>query len=415
MSKLANVHRDLRSGVALTGGDWVVCQIGARENYAVARALHRHGRLAALFTDAWSPDIPGLGRIAPRFAARGHAELKDAAVMAPTLRAISRELRASLAGVKPGMDRNIQRNEWFQSRVTKAVREMSRSHPGPLTLFAYSYEALAVLEFAKAAGWRVVLGQMDPGIVEERIVQGVDPQGYSPLPASYWASWRRELELADVVMANSDWTRAALETEGVSPRKIAVVPLAYEGAPRPRIATVRSLPNQFSSERPLRVLFLGQIIPRKGVRPLLDAIRELQRDPIEFHFVGPSATQYVQELRGGANVVWHGPVSRDQTQRYYEAADVFILPTFSDGFGLTQLEAMSFGLPVIASRRCGEVVRDRQNGLILEAVSSRMIVDSLRALCDSPALVSSLREGAIATRVFGIDDLYERLASLPTG
>jgi glycosyltransferase involved in cell wall biosynthesis len=415
MSKLANVHRDLRSGVALTGGDWVVCQIGARENYAVARALHRHGRLAALFTDAWSPDIPGLGRIAPRFAARGHAELKDAHVVAPTLRAISRELRARLAGVKPGMDQNIQRNEWFQSRVTKAVREMSRSYPGPLTLFAYSYEALAVLEFAKAAGWRVVLGQMDPGIVEDRIVQGVDPHGYSPLPASYWTSWRRELELADVVMVNSDWSRAALETEGVSPRKIAVVPLAYEGAPRAQIATTRSLPNQFSSERPLRVLFLGQIIPRKGVRPLLDAIRELQRAPIEFHFVGPSAPQYVQELRGAANVVWHGPVSRDQTHRYYEAADVFILPTFSDGFGLTQLEAMSFGLPVIASRCCGEVVRDRENGLILEAVSSRMIIDSLRALCDSPALVSSLREGAIATRVFGIDDLYERLASLPTG
>jgi hypothetical protein len=51
MSKLTNVRRDLQRGAGLTGGDWVVCQIGARENYAVARALHRHGRLAALFTE----------------------------------------------------------------------------------------------------------------------------------------------------------------------------------------------------------------------------------------------------------------------------------------------------------------------------------------------------------------------------
>jgi glycosyltransferase involved in cell wall biosynthesis len=163
------------------------------------------------------------------------------------------------------------------------------------------------------------------------------------------------------------------------------------------------------------VLFLGQIIPRKGVRPLLDAIAELERDPIEFHFVGPSAPQYADELRGRVNISWHGAVPRDQTQRYYEAADVFILPTFSDGFGLTQLEAISRGLPVIASRFCGDVVRDRENGLILGEVSSRMIVDSLRALCESTALVSSLHEGAAATRVFGIEDLYNRLASLPTG
>src|SRR5262249_27758915 len=124
------------------------------------------------------------------------------------------------------------------------------------------------------------------------------------------------------------------------------------------------------------------------------------------------APQYVHELRGSANVVWHGPVPRDQTRRFYEAADVFILPTFSDGFGLTQLEAMSSGLPVIASRSCGEVVRDGVNGLILDEVSSRMIADSLRSLCESPALVASLRQGAASTRVFGIDELYNRLASL---
>jgi glycosyltransferase involved in cell wall biosynthesis len=150
------------------------------------------------------------------------------------------------------------------------------------------------------------------------------------------------------------------------------------------------------------------------VRPLLDAIRELRGEPIEFHFVGPSATQYEEELRGSPNLVWHGAVSRDQTHRHYQAADVFILPTFSDGFGLTQLEAMSFGLPVIASRSCGEVVRDHENGLILGQVSSKMIVEALRALCQAPALVSSLREGAASTRALGIDDLYQRLAALPT-
>ena len=56
--------------------------------------------------------------------------------------------------------------------------------------------------------------------------------------------------------------------------------------------------------------------------------------------------------------------------KFYKEADVFILPTLSDGFGLTQLEAQSWKLPVIASRHCGEVVRDGENGVVLEEVSA---------------------------------------------
>jgi glycosyltransferase involved in cell wall biosynthesis len=404
----------LRGHVVVTSSNWVVCQIGARENYAVARALHRHKRLTALVTDAWSPHLNALRRMAPRFALRDHSELAGAHVVAPTFSAIGHEMRARVAGVR-GTDRNIERNHWFQEKAKKALRHVRRAQSTALTVFAYSYAAAEIFAFAREAGWRTVLGQIDPGIAEDRIVREADPQGYAPKPESYWSSWRRELDLADVVVVNSQWSRAALESEGASPGKIAVVPLAYEprsGAeaqPMPQ----RKVPDRFSDERKLRVLFLGQIIPRKGVRPLLDAIRQLQGEPIEFHFVGPSAPAYEHELRNSANIAWHGALPRDQTDRHYAAADVFVLPTLSDGFALTQLEAMSFGLPVIASRFCGEVVRDRENGLILEEVSSRMIAGCLRALCESPALVKSLQEGAASTRIFGIDDLYERLESLP--
>jgi glycosyltransferase involved in cell wall biosynthesis len=407
MSKLANDHRHLSRRVAVTGR-WVVCQIGARENFAVARALHWHGELEALITDAWSPDIAGLERLVPRFAQRHHAELAGANVIAPTLSAIGLELRARLSGVR-GMARNILRNEWFQRQAVDALARLRDSQRGPLTVFAYSYAAAGILAFARERGWRTVLGQIDPGIAEDRIVQAADPAGYSPKPDSYWASWRRELELADSIVVNSEWSRAGLEQEGVSREKIAVVPLVQESG---RANRSPDLPERFSRERPLHVLFLGQIIPRKGVRALLDAIHELKEEPIEFHFVGPSSPQYERELRGGANIVWHGAVARARTRSFYEAADAFILPTLSDGFGLTQLEAMSCGVPVIASRACGEVVRDGENGLILETVSGEEIAAALRKLAGSPALLSRLRHGAAATRPFGIEDLHHRLTSL---
>jgi hypothetical protein len=120
MSKLGNEHRHLRGHVVVSS-NWVVCQIGARENYAVARALHRHKQLTALVTDAWSPHLAGLRGMAPRFALRDHSELADAHVVAPTFSAIGHEFRARLAGVR-GTRRNIERNHWFQAKATKELR-----------------------------------------------------------------------------------------------------------------------------------------------------------------------------------------------------------------------------------------------------------------------------------------------------
>jgi len=210
-------------------------------------------------------------------------------------------------------------------------------------------------------------------------------------------------------VVNSAWSRAGLEKEGVPRDKIEVIALAHEA---PGASHSKKLPDRFSAERPLQVLFLGQIIPRKGVSALLEAIGELRDLPIEFHFVGPSASEYESALRTGRNVVWHGAVPRDRTPSFYAAADVFVFPTLSDGFGLTQVEAIAAGVPVIASRYCGEVVRDGENGLILDEVSPGAIAAALGRLCQSPAVLATLQRGAASTRLFGIDDLYQRLASM---
>jgi glycosyltransferase involved in cell wall biosynthesis len=388
--------------------DWVVCQIGARENYAVARAMHGHRRLRALVTDAWSPDLGPVHRMAPRFALRQHEDLRGAHVAAPTLAAIAHESLAKLAG-RSGWERHIERNTWFQKEGVKVLSRLRDAGSPPLTVFAYSYAAGDILAFARECGWRTVLGQIDPGIAEDRIVQRADPAHYAPKPDSYWTSWRRELELADVVVVNSEWSRAGLEQEGVDRDRIEVVPLACEGR---HCGSPRQVPVSFSRERPLNALFLGQIIPRKGVRALLDAVDDLREEPIAFHFVGPSAEAYENELRTRSNLVWHGAVARDRTASFYQAADVFVFPTLSDGFGLTQLEALSFGLPVIASRHCGDVVLQGKNGLVLEEVTRESIASALWRLCQSPAVLATLQQGAASTRLFGIEDLYQRLTTM---
>lgn len=124
---------------------------------------------------------------------------------------------------------------------------------------------------------------------------------------------------------------------------------------------------------------------RKGVRPLLDALRLLREEPVEFTFVGPIQISVPPELRGASNVRWVGPVGRDNTAEFYREADIFLFPTFSDGFGLTQLEAQAWKLPVLTTRFSGEVVEHGRNGWLLNEVSGEEIATVLRRALADPA------------------------------
>ncbi|HEU0252455.1 MAG TPA: glycosyltransferase family 4 protein, partial [Pyrinomonadaceae bacterium] len=156
--------------------------------------------------------------------------------------------------------------------------------------------------------------------------------------------------------------------------------------------------------------FLGQINLRKGVGQLLEAISLLADENIEFWFVGP--TQISVPPKQHPRVKWLGVAPRADVAGYYKEADVFILPTLSDGFGLTQLEAQSWKLPVIASRHCGEVVCDGENGIVLEEVSSRSIAEALLKLVRSPQTLHDMSMRSGVNERFRLKALGSSLTSL---
>jgi len=373
---------------------WICCQLGAREHYAVPRALKLGGLLEEFITDVWI-----------RRAGRFHPGLAGARVVATNIPALTFELKASLAR-QNGWRLISRRNQWFQKH---AVYQLARNHNGNQTVFAYSYAAKEIFEFARARGWRTVLGQIDPGPAEERIVSGLHETSaiqhthWEPAPKSYWDTWRDECSLADQILVNSDWSKDALLAEGVPAEKLRVIPLAYEAA-NGTGEFQRRYPRAFSAERPLRVLFLGQINLRKGVAHLLEAVKQLSGEHVEFWFVGPMQVRLPRELRFHRQIRWFGVARRVTVESYYRDADVFILPTLSDGFGLTQLEAQAWQLPVIASRYCGEVVCDGVNGIVLEEVTARAIADVIIGLLRSPERLSGMSVRS------GVDERF----SLPT-
>lgn len=381
---------------------WICCQVGAREHYAVPRALKLGGMLEEFITDLWM-----------RRAGRFHADLADARVVAPNIPALTFEFKASLAR-ENGWKLISRRNEWFQKH---AVAQLARNHNGSHTIFAYSYAAKGIFEVARARGWRTVLGQIDPGPAEERIVAGLESNSeikhthWEPAPQAYWENWRDECALADQIIVNSGWSKDALLAEGVPAEKIQMIPLAYEAAHDTK-SFERHYPASFSAERPLRVLFLGQINLRKGVAQLLEAVKLLAGEPVEFWFVGPMQISVPEELRTHPQIKWFGVAPRDAVEKYYRDADVFILPTLSDGFGLTQLEAQAWKLPVIASRYCGEVVRDGVNGVVLGQVSGKAIAEVLSELVREPVRLKEMADRSVVDGRFSLNQLASSLSKL---
>jgi len=324
------------------------------------------------------------------------------------------ELTAKVRGYS-GWELIHAKNGSFQQFVLAQLKNSYTNGNGQRhTVFAYSYAAEGIFEFARQRGWKTVLGQIDAGPLEEQLVGALNENnasGWTPAPPEYWQQWRRECDLANHIVVNSEWSREGLVNQGISPDKIKVIPLALE--PAAESATFnRSYPRVFTSHRPLRVLFLGQICLRKGVDALLQAIQLLHDEPIEFWFVGPIQVEIPHALRSESRVQWVGAVPRSQTSDYYRKADVFILPTLSDGFGLTQLEAQAWKLPVIASRFCGSVVEDGINGLLLPEVSSSAIVNALTTILRSPQKLQAMSDASHVSERFSLDSIGASLVNL---
>lgn len=395
---------------------WICCHLGAREHYAVPRALHRAGRLGQLITDAWSDprtiEASIAAAISTRFGQRFHPDLADAGVRAMSRSLIAHEIQWRLQR-REGWDLVLLRNEWFQAQ---AVALLPDKPAGRTMLFAHSYSAEALFVEGKRRGWRTVLGQIDPGpehsLTQTRLAADRPEFGPAPdaPPAQYFDKWRHECELADWIVVNSDWSRESLIRAGVPERKLRTIALPYEretGDP-----FEREYPPAFSNERPLRVLFAGTASVAKGAADLLLAFDRLADDPIELSIVGDRAMAVPDRFLQHPRIHWLGRVDRTAVMQHYRASDLLVFPSHSDGFGMAQIEAQGWGLPIVASRNCGRVVRDGETGFLLDEVSPIAIAAALRRAMGEPQTLARFAHTARATPAPGIERLAEGLLAM---
>lgn len=394
---------------------WVVSQIGAREHYAAARAFQSAGALDLLITDFWWKwgDLPGMNGLAALRAlrSRSHRDVPNDKVASLNIATLLD--RARVEGRRPGDDAERQSLEYLRvgrnfALATCRILDRRSLDAGRHAFFGYTTGVLEALEWLAARGVTTVVDQIDPARahVETVRIEREKWPGWEPrsgdVAEPYWRRLESEWRAASAVVVNSSWSRDALVRQGVPAEKIVTVPLAYEadvGRTRP-----------VNAREPLSVLSLGNVTLGKGVQYLFEAARLLQSENVSFTVAGPIGITADAVASAPSNVTLLGRVTRDLLSEVYGAADVFVFPTLSDGFGITQLEAMAHGLPVIATPRCGEVVIDGDNGFIVPVADGHALAEAILKLERDRALLGDMSRQALRRAgAFSLDVYRTRL------
>ena len=192
-----------------------------------------------------------------------------------------------------------------------------------------------------------------------------------------WAYQARDLESACVLIATADHEAEGFRRFGLR-QPIAVIPNGIERTPELLINKKKGGSGEKNTRR---VLFLGRIHPVKGLLNLLVAWAALNPHDWELVLAGPDEGGHLTQVQKKIarlglqdSVQYLGSVEDHQKDTVYQSADLFILPSLTENFGVVVAEALSYGLPVITTKgtpwsaleenNCGWWVEPSANGLL---------------------------------------------------
>ena len=199
----------------------------------------------------------------------------------------------------------------------------------------------------------------------------------------------QELQLSDRVVVASAFVRSTLLLHNACTAPIAVVPY---GAPPPLAQLTHT-----ASGGPLKVLFVGSLGQRKGLSYALEAI-EMLGSQATFTLIGKPAGEECKPLLAALKRHKHiASLSHPQILEQMRQHDVLLFPTLFDGFGLVITEALSQGLPVIATTHSGapECISDGVEGFIVPIRNAWAIAERLQQLAADRGQLTAMRHACL--------------------
>ena len=219
-------------------------------------------------------------------------------------------------------------------------------------------------------------------------------------------------EASRVITVSERSRRLIVERYGVPAEKVQVV---YNGIDPQTVPPVQRNGNGTKT-----VLFLGRITMQKGPEYFVRAAARVlsKRNHVRFIMagwgdLGPQTVEQVAAMGLGANVHFAGFLRHDEVQQAFDAADVFVMPSVSEPFGLAALEAVQHGVPVVLSKTSGAAEVLRRGALLVDFWDVDQMAGKILALLERPELSAIVcREGAAELRRVTWDEAARRCAEV---
>lgn len=374
---------------------WHLTQLGAREKYLYPRIINNKGSLGSFSTDMWFKGIDSLpltGKYA-RLKTRWHPDLDFVNVNAKNLLSLYRMIKPCKGNL---FDKWVQQGESFGNWATKQIEKAGLSSDD--YIFGYTCGSLEIAKLARERNVKMVLGQCDPGFywydVQKKEAEKwlkCDLDVYSPTE-EFKNRILMEWKLSDIIIVNSLHSKEALKAYGVNEKKIKILPLIA-----PNIIGNEFYKNK-KVDKKIKILFVGNISFAKGFPYFAEAQKKLKDDNrFEFYAIGDIHIPKTIIEKNEWNINFTGRLNQEELAEFYKTSHILVFPTLSEGFGQVQLEAMAYGLPVIATNKCGDVVVDGVNGKIIESCSSKQIVDAILEITTNEMVYNEISKKALET------------------
>ena len=379
---------------------------GARDGYQVARALEEAGLLEKLVTDLYWPADRGwaqtMERLAPRKAlgslrSRYADRLPSGAVESRWLSGLLSLLTHKAGWVPFSFQSGAIR--WCDEDLGRQAGRIATEQSA--ALLSYSYYGHSAFSNFQGNQPRVLF-QLHPHPATVRAIlrderelnpecaSSLDTEWELVLPDSDFERLVEEVAMAQHWIVASNFTKETLVANQIPADRIRVIPYGIEldSFPCKRHAT--------RSGSPLRLLFVGTLGQRKGIKYLLEALALLPAGSVELTACGRPVDDLSLFHNSPLPVRLFPNISRQGLREAYQAADVFVFPSLAEGFGHVLLEAMASGLPIISTTRTAapELIRDGREGFLIGPGSAAEIAAGIQRFVAQPELACTMGAAA---------------------
>lgn len=219
---------------------------------------------------------------------------------------------------------------------------------------------------------------------------------FNPEAIPYSKIRKYNRENAKHFVAITEKAKDTLIVEGVKPDRISVVPSGLDCEKFKPLEKDEAAKKLGISEDSVKILFVGRLVPEKGILDLLNAFSKLLKKnlDVELVIVGSGAInmqfkirQLVADLKIGSKVKFLGHIEYSQMPQIHNLADIFCLPSvptknWAEQFGYSMVEAMACGKPVITTSTGSipEIVKDRSTGILVKPNNPTALESALEEL-----------------------------------